>query len=306
MGVVRMTLQQIEYFLSCATLLNFRKSAQLHYISPSTLTRHIFALEQELGSSLFQRDTHQVHLTDAGWHFFHCAYRMLTEYQRFYEQTNMAGLKLQRQGNPFLIGSYAFDGMYGELVDRILALPDYFLDRPIKIDFIDAGNMIPSVIKGDIQIGIDSEVHVRKYGSLFATKSLQAVPFQAAVGPEHPLTRKRLIYPEELYCYFTDSATLPLGGSTYPQKISFPICSVDTLRKMGEFNIETLPDLFPVLSNDAIGTKVVAILPKTLTASRTGELHRVEIVGKSCWTNYVLFWLAENANPDIQRFIDWI
>lgn len=306
MGVNLMTLQQIEYFLSCASLLNFRKSAQLHYISPSTLTRHIFALEQELGTALFQRDTHQVRLTDAGWHFFHCAYRMLTEYQRFYEQTNLAGLNLQRRGNPFLIGSYAFDGMYGELVDRILALPDYFLDRPIKIDFLDAGTMIHSVKSGDVQIGIDSEAHVRKYGDLFASKSLQTVPFQAAVGPEHPLSRRRLIYPEELLSYFPDSAALPMGGATYPQRISFPIRSMDTLRKIGEFNTESLPELFSVLSNDAIGSKVVAILPKTLTASRTGELHRVEIVGNPCSTNYVLFWLADNPNPDIRRFLDCI
>lgn len=301
-----MTLQQIEYFMSCATLLNFRKSAQLHYISPSTLTRHIFALEQELGTALFQRNTHQVYLTEAGWHFFHCSYRMLTEYQRFYEETNLDGLNLQRQGNPFLIGSYAFDGMYGKLVDRILALPDFFLDRPIKIDFIDAGTMIRSVMQGDIQIGIDSEVHVRKYGQLFSTKRLHQVPFQVAVGPEHPLSRKRLIYPQELYPFFADNSCLPLGGRTYPQEIQFPICSVDTLRKLGEFNIEALPSIFPVLGKDTIGPRVIAILPKTLIAGNTNELHRVEIADHPCSTNYVLFWLKENQNPDIQKFIQCI
>lgn len=61
-----------------------------------------------------------------------------------------------------------------------------------------------------------------------------------------------------------------------------------------------------MLSNDGIGKKVVAILPKTLTASRTGELHREEIAGNPCSTTYVLFWLSQNPNPDIQRFLDYI
>lgn len=57
-----MTLKQMEYFLSCATLLNFRKAAQLHYLSPPTLTRHISALEKELNVPLFVRDSHKVKL----------------------------------------------------------------------------------------------------------------------------------------------------------------------------------------------------------------------------------------------------
>lgn len=55
-----MTLKQLEYFLACAVLQNFRKAAQLHYISPPTLTRQISALEDELGSRLFVRNSHSV------------------------------------------------------------------------------------------------------------------------------------------------------------------------------------------------------------------------------------------------------
>ena len=298
-----MTLKQLEYFLSCATLLNFRKAAQLHYISPPTLTRHISALEEELGISLFERDSHKVKMTDAGSEFFQTAYGMLVVYQNFYDKTNLAGMRLQRQGDPFLIGSYAFDGMYGTLVDQILALPDYFLNRPIHIDFIDAGKMITSVRNGDVQIGIDSEAHIKKYGDIFEMKLLRRVPFHVAVGPEHPLSRKKFLYLEELLPYFRSNDVHPMKGKPFLSKLTFPIDSAEALRKIGEFTIEALPELFPILDKDHIEKDTIAILPSMLTAGNTFQLHRVEIVGTPCSTNYMLFWRKDNRNPDISKFM---
>ena len=43
-----MPIQQMEYFLSVATLLSFNKAARVNYVSPSTITRQIAALELEL------------------------------------------------------------------------------------------------------------------------------------------------------------------------------------------------------------------------------------------------------------------
>ncbi len=299
-----MTLKQLEYFLSCATLLNFRKAAQLHYISPPTLTRQIFAMEEELGIPLFQRDSHKVVLTKAGYDFFQTAYGMLVVYQGFYDKTNMTGMRLQRQGNPFLIGSYAFDGMYGLLVDMILAQPDYFLNRPIHIDFIDAGIMISAVRNGDVEIGIDSEAHIRKQGDIFNMKLLETIPFQAAVGPDHPLSHKSSISLKELLTWFQNPDVHPLQGKPFLSKLTFPIDSAEALRKIGEFTIEALPELFPVLDAGNIGKNTIVILPSMLTAGNTTQLHRIEIEGTPCSTNYMLFWRKNNDNPDITRFID--
>lgn len=299
-----MTLKQLEYFLSCATLLNFRKAAQLHYISPPTLTRQISALEEELGIPLFERDSHKVTLTGAGSEFFQTAYGMLVEYQGFYDKTNLAGMRLHRQGDPFLIGSYAFDGMYGMLVDQILALPDYFLNRPIHIDFIDAGKMITSVRNGDVQIGIDSEAHIKKYGDIFEMKLLRSVPFHVAVGPEHPLSRRQSLELEELLSYFSSNDVHPMHGKPFLSKLTFPVDSAEALRKIGEFTIEALPELFPILNRELVGKNTIAILPSMLTAGNTTQLSRVEIEGTPCSTNYMLFWRKDNQNPDIRKFVD--
>lgn len=61
-----MTIQQIKYFLELAKELHFWNTAEKVFISQSSLSRQIQALEDELQIQLFQRDKRNVKLTNAG------------------------------------------------------------------------------------------------------------------------------------------------------------------------------------------------------------------------------------------------
>ncbi|WP_158837717.1 LysR substrate-binding domain-containing protein [Polaribacter sp. L3A8] len=61
-----MTIQQIKYFLTLSNELHFWKTSEKMFISQSSLSRQIQALENELGIQLFERDKRNVKLTDAG------------------------------------------------------------------------------------------------------------------------------------------------------------------------------------------------------------------------------------------------
>lgn len=61
-----MELRQLKYFIKTAETLNFSEAARCLYISQSTLSQQIRALEDELGTVLFQRDSHSVSLTESG------------------------------------------------------------------------------------------------------------------------------------------------------------------------------------------------------------------------------------------------
>jgi len=65
-----MDFKQLEYFVTLANTLNFTKASETHFITQSTLSRQIKALEDELGVSLFNRTTHAVALTAAGELYF--------------------------------------------------------------------------------------------------------------------------------------------------------------------------------------------------------------------------------------------
>lgn len=61
-----MDIRSAQLFLHLASSLNFAKTSDQMFVSPSTLTRVIQRLEQELNTSLFERDKRSVRLTVAG------------------------------------------------------------------------------------------------------------------------------------------------------------------------------------------------------------------------------------------------
>ncbi|WP_170289626.1 LysR family transcriptional regulator [Cytobacillus depressus] len=72
-----MEIQQLRAFLSVAQTKNFTKSAELMFISQSTVTMRIKALEQALGKQLFERDNRQVLLTTTGKELLDYAKRII-------------------------------------------------------------------------------------------------------------------------------------------------------------------------------------------------------------------------------------
>lgn len=61
-----MDVRSAQLFLHLASSLNFAKTSDQMFVSPSTLTRVIQRLEQELNTTLFERDKRSVRLTAAG------------------------------------------------------------------------------------------------------------------------------------------------------------------------------------------------------------------------------------------------
>ena len=61
-----MELRQLKYFVRIAETLNFSEASRTLYVTQSTLSQQIKSLEDELGSLLFQRDSHSVTLTESG------------------------------------------------------------------------------------------------------------------------------------------------------------------------------------------------------------------------------------------------
>ncbi len=61
-----MELRQLRYFVKAAETLNFSEAAKQLFITQSTLSQQIRQLENELDIQLFQRNSHEVALTEAG------------------------------------------------------------------------------------------------------------------------------------------------------------------------------------------------------------------------------------------------
>jgi len=69
-----MELRQLNYFLAAAHTQNFRRAAELCFVTQPALSRQIPLLEKEFGIALFKREKQHVRLTPAG--------HALTEYAK--------------------------------------------------------------------------------------------------------------------------------------------------------------------------------------------------------------------------------
>jgi LysR family transcriptional repressor of citA len=61
-----MEFQWLNTFITAAECGNFRRTAEILFISQPTVTVHIKLLEAELGVQLFEREGKKVKLTEAG------------------------------------------------------------------------------------------------------------------------------------------------------------------------------------------------------------------------------------------------
>lgn len=71
-----MDMRQVDYFLSIARTGSFTAAAEELFVSQSSLSKQIIALERELGVQLFDRRTRKVTLTEAGRAFHPHAVKM--------------------------------------------------------------------------------------------------------------------------------------------------------------------------------------------------------------------------------------
>ena len=76
-----MEIRQIQYFLSIVETGSFSAAADEHYISQSSLSKVIIALEKELGVPLFDRSKRKVFLTEAGEAFLGHARKLNADYK---------------------------------------------------------------------------------------------------------------------------------------------------------------------------------------------------------------------------------
>ena len=65
-----MEIKQIQYFLAVAEAGSFSTAAEELYISQSSLSKQIIALEKELDIQLFDRSKRKISLTDGGRSFY--------------------------------------------------------------------------------------------------------------------------------------------------------------------------------------------------------------------------------------------
>lgn len=135
-----MEIRQIQYFLSIVDTGSFSSAADEYYISQSSLSKMIIALEKELSISLFDRSKRKVSLTEAGEAFLRHARELNSDYKAMLVELD--GYK--STADSFSIATIPVLPQYG-----IATLISQFRDKYPHIRFslmeIDGLNIIPAL-----------------------------------------------------------------------------------------------------------------------------------------------------------------
>jgi len=302
-----MTFQQLRYFLACFELLSFKRTAEILYSSPSTVTRQIAALEDELGVQLFVRDTHRVFITEEGWDFYLHARTALGQIDAFKHRLYKEG-KITPENIPsFHIACYTLDGIFRRIAAAIERAPD--AEKPknhYSFYFPKSGGMVDAVLKGGCQVGVDSEAILEEYSDRFDMKFFHRSPFQIVVGCNSPLFGRDSISTEEIIRDFGSyDCFIPRQLENVKTRDFKLTCAAD-LKTLGGYTLTLLPRIMLLLNNPDVINNGMLLLPMELSIGYLKGISAVRFEDENIATDYVLFWKKGDTDPDLEGFLHLI
>ena len=133
-------IRQIQFFLSIVDTGSFSAAADEHFISQSSLSKKIIALEKELGVPLFDRSKRKVFLTDAGEAFLKHARTMNKELKAMI--VDLDGYK--SDSDFFSIAAIPVIAQYG-ITTYIAEFREAQPHIQINLEEIDGWNILPAL-----------------------------------------------------------------------------------------------------------------------------------------------------------------
>ncbi len=190
-----MHVEKLKLYLDLYESKNFTKTARQNFISQAALSQYISSLEEQYGTSFFDRNYSPIHSTKTGDVFYREAQIMYKQY------LNMnAAIENSKTSDymPFRIG-------YCTLVDlkTILpllpllheAIPDLKV-VPIKVPINEVEEYLEKNLC-DVAISYESEFHSKNINKIVYAKG----DYNVVVSTTHPLASKKEVSAQEAYKY---------------------------------------------------------------------------------------------------------
>ena len=285
-----MTLQQLLYFREVAESLSFTHAAQTLYVTQSTLSHSIMALERELGVPLLVRQSgKKVSLTNFGAALMPLASQVLAEVENIEDTMN-------RMRNPLTgVVNVAFSYINcWRLVPQMLAgfNRDQLSAGDISINVVvnhKRRNFEDEVVQGDIDIA---------FSCLSAQEGLETVPFvkqqlYVALSPMHPLSEKTSLTVEDI-------ADEPLIGYHQGRNLDRWIYSMYDQYALRPNMVNYAEDWSEQLIFAALG-KGIAIMP--LVPTEQGSVNFVPLDDPMSVRTVYIMWAGNRQLPPAVEYV---
>jgi LysR family transcriptional activator of glutamate synthase operon len=185
-----MEMKQVIYFLVVAELGSFSTAADNLYISQSSLSKQIMALEKELGVALFDRSKRSIALTEAGAVFRKHAQRLNEEYKML-----ISSLKEYKRVPSLSIVAIPVVAQYG-ITSYIAQFQSAYPNIQLMLEEREASTILPVLHTHQFDLAFirDNYLDVEQYHLLEVDRD----KFMVTLSVKHPLAARTSISLSEL------------------------------------------------------------------------------------------------------------
>ncbi|MEC4272103.1 LysR family transcriptional regulator [Adlercreutzia sp. R25] len=288
----------LREFIVLAQYLNFTKAASYLNMRQSTISKHIAALERELGFALLERSTNHATLTDGGKAFLEMAHRLVS----LNDETVAHTAEVAKRAKRFVSVAGAYHQGVIQLFTSMLAR--YHNDNAwLDIDF--SSKLYPSV-DDMLKMDEDDVFAVCRSSAIdesdFVVRPLFRDTFSAILPSEHPLSSKKCLtlndFKEETFMITTGSAQFenwPRISELCEARGFAPRTEIRRIANSYQFlsmylfdSIYFIPTyaipFYPMLKEPCFSCKVVS--------------------DPDCYFEYALMYRERNANPFAPQFVE--
>ena len=289
-----MELRHLRYFIAVADALNFRCASEQLRVAQPALSKQIKNLEEDIGVTLFHRNTGGVRLTDAGAVF-------LDEARDILERVEMAILAA-RDAQLGLRGRLAI-GNLGALSSSFLAstLSIFHSQYPlIEVNLIELNlrEQLAALKSGLIQIGFTLKDNP-EIDAGFESLPIFEGPLTVAMGRSHPLSQKSRISLHEI----AHESLFYLGQSEHEDIHRKRIHAIFASRGIKHNPIKRISS-FASITTLIAADHGLSILLENSHSSDDIVFCPIQETGEDLLINLSAIWLKERHSQLAKSFVD--
>jgi DNA-binding transcriptional LysR family regulator len=282
----------LSEFILLSKNLNFSKTAQQLYITQSVLSKHIAALEKEVGASLLIRNHHNVYLTEIGKLFLAEAQTIVNQYD---ESMKKIQLSINKFPEELKIG-YLHEHTRNILVPAVHLFKSDFPN--IKLTLI-AGlyeNLTPQLKNNDVDLILTLNLD-KDISSWCDTFLLYEDILCAAVSKNHPLAKQKKVSIKDLIFerILLPSEEIFKGYGAFVNEM----LNSENLSKDIIFEYECIYSSLLI----AEAGEGIAIIPNMFKANRNDNVCFIPFSGNQYSFDVVAAWKKTDNNPAIKKFL---
>lgn len=288
-----MNFEQLKIFLAVVDFKSFTKAADALYISHSTTSRNVAALEESMGVRLLVRDNRSVRLTPAGEILYREGQKLIKKIESIEGAVRNAGLGL---AGKMTIASIDF---YSEnLINSYSEFCRKYPDIIVALYHKDVAEIWNQVNTGETDVGIGFSYSMPDDMEEFEMRVLTRERFCLVAPKDHPLANR---------------STIKMSEVSDKNYISLSVANYDFIKKLDEQSrfAQTDNGFTVVPSVESLFLKVrsgsgISMVPYPI-AQKYGEgCAIIDVEDMESTFDVVILWRKDNLNPSLPMFVDTI